>query len=98
MLFESIYGMDDLSTVQHIGYASESRMYDFTLVFSDHFFGKTLITCLQSGNSSLLDFHDVSDVSVVKKVFRIQNDEIAHEVSALLQSKIPLSKNFDQYE
>ncbi|WP_216828581.1 SAV0927 family protein [Alkalihalobacterium elongatum] len=97
-MFESIYGMDDLSTVQHIGYASESRMYDFTLVFSDHFFGKTLVTCLQSGNSSLLDFQDVSNVSIIKKVFRIQDDEIAQEVSALLQSKIPLAKNFNQYE
>ncbi|WP_209124958.1 SAV0927 family protein [Alkalihalobacillus sp. BA299] len=97
-MFESIYGMDDLSMVQHIGYASESRMYDFTLVFSDHFFGKTLVTCLQSGNSSLLDFQDVSDVSLLKKVFRIQDDATAQEVSALLQTKIPLAKNYDQYE
>ncbi|WP_078427911.1 SAV0927 family protein [Alkalihalobacterium alkalinitrilicum] len=94
-MFKSIYGMDDLSTVQHIGYASESRMYDFTLVFSDHFFGKTLVTCLQSGNSSLLDFHDVSDTAIVKKVFRIKDDAIAQEVSALLKTKIPLVKKDD---
>ncbi|WP_078427983.1 SAV0927 family protein [Alkalihalobacterium alkalinitrilicum] len=96
-MFESIYTMDEFPLVQHIGYATEERSYDFTLVFSGNFFGKTLVSCLQSGNSTLLDYEDVGDLSVIKQAFKIIEDAPAQDISTLLLTKIPISANYEQY-
>ncbi|WP_078427701.1 SAV0927 family protein [Alkalihalobacterium alkalinitrilicum] len=96
-MFESIYAVDEFSNVQHLGYATEERIYNFTLVFSEQFFGKTMVICLQTGKSTLLDFDDVRNISVIKKAFHIKEDPSAHEISALLLSKIPRSNHFEEY-
>ena len=97
MVFEFLYEMNESSLVQHIGYATADKTYDFTLVFSKLFFGKTLVTCLQSGRAALLDYEDVSNVSIIQDAFKLPDIASAQDVSTVLLSSIPIPSWQEEY-
>jgi len=53
-MFDHLYDESESAKVDFFGYASERARYDFAIVFTNRFFGKPLVVCMQTGRSSLL--------------------------------------------
>lgn len=84
--------------VDFIGYASENTRYDYAIVYTDRFFGKSLVVCMQTGRSSFLCYDDAQNVEYLQKTYKIAGREEAEELSVFLQQHLPaVSHHQDQY-
>ena len=66
-----------------IGFIGRSQQFDFILLYSDHFFGKTLVTHMQSLKSVILTQEEAEDVNFLRDAFSLTQEE-AEDVSAFL--------------
>jgi hypothetical protein len=53
--FEKLYDEHENAKVRFIGFTTESTRYDFGIIYTNMFFGKPLVVCMQTGRSTLLD-------------------------------------------
>lgn len=95
-MFERLYDEMEQAQVNFIGYATETSRYDFAIVYTKHFFGKPLVICMQTNNSSLLDADDLTNLDHLQKAFQLKREE-AEELSVFLQQRMPLVQVKDQY-
>lgn len=84
VLFDEV----ETTRTRHIGFITEGRRFDFTLTYSDLFCGKTMVTCLQSNKSALLDGHDVDNLDYLGKTYNLNSIDTGHLANFL---KVPLS-------
>ncbi|PYI54467.1 DUF3055 domain-containing protein [Paenibacillus flagellatus] len=95
-MFERLYDTAEQANIQFVGYATERTRYDFGIVYTNAFFGKPLVVCMQTNRSSLLDYHDLDNLTHLQKSFRLTPVEAA-EVSSFLRQLIPPLPAKDQY-
>jgi len=93
-MFDHLY---DENESDFFGYASERARYDFAIVFTNRFFGKPLVVCMQTGRSSLLSADDLSDTENLQRTFAIDNEEEAGELAMLLKQRLPYLELNEQY-
>jgi hypothetical protein len=77
---------------RYLGFILEGNRYDFALNYSGHFFGKTLVTCLQSNRSALLDSRDTDHPEYIAATFGLKEEEaqhLAHFLRELLGDAMP---------
>ena len=60
-IFEKLYDEDENVKVRFVGFTTERTRYDFGIVYTNLFFGKPLVVCMQTGRSALLDPSDLAD-------------------------------------
>lgn len=82
-----LFDESESTRTRHIGFITEGKRFDFTLTYSDLFYGKTIVTCLQSNNSALLDGHDVENLDYLGKMFNLTAEDAMHLSNFL---KVPL--------
>jgi hypothetical protein len=97
-LFEKLYDENERVTVRFVGFTTESTRYDFGIMYTNMFFGKPLIICMQTGRSALLDSNDISDIDHLQHVFRIPNKEQAADLAEFFKESIPVIPFETQYE
>jgi len=71
-LFEKLYDEHEKVQVRFIGFTTEETRYDFGIVYTNMFFGKPLIVCMQTGRSALLDPSDLDNIEYLQKAFHIK--------------------------
>ncbi|PYZ93292.1 hypothetical protein CR194_08850 [Salipaludibacillus keqinensis] len=96
-LYERLYDETERVNVQFVGMTTEQSRYDFGIVYTNLFFGKPLITCMQSGRSVLLSREDLEDVDYLKKVFRVNNEQDAEALCEFFKSALPTTVLENQY-
>ncbi|WP_010269967.1 DUF3055 domain-containing protein [Paenibacillus senegalensis] len=95
-MFDKLYEETEKANIQFIGYASESSRYDFAIIFTEHFFGKPIVLCMQTGRSALLCQDDLSNLEHLQRCFSIRPAE-AEELSHFLRQRLPFVALHDQY-
>ncbi|WP_018131656.1 DUF3055 domain-containing protein [Effusibacillus pohliae] len=83
-----LFDHQETTHTRHVGFVAGGTRFDFVLIHSQHFFGKTIVTCLQSNRSALLDTHDVNIVDELAGLFNLQREDALHLADFL---KVPLS-------
>ncbi|GIM45382.1 hypothetical protein DNHGIG_09310 [Collibacillus ludicampi] len=83
-----LFDHEETTRTRHVGFIKGGRRFDFTLTYSQHFLGKTIVTCLQTGRSALLDIHDIHIPDILSSKFGL-NDEEARHLAGFLET--PLS-------
>lgn len=96
-MFDRLYDVSERTQVNFIGYASEMARYDFAIVYTDSFFGKPLVICMQTGKSALLCEHDLENLDYLQHVFNISTKNEAEELSIFLRQRIPSVPSQEQY-
>ncbi|MCE7794755.1 DUF3055 domain-containing protein [Salipaludibacillus sp. CUR1] len=96
-LYERLYDETERVNVQFVGMTTEQSRYDFGIVYTSLFFGKPLITCMQSGRSLLLCREDVEDVDYLKKAFKVKSDREAEALSEFFKAALPATTMETQY-
>ena len=96
-MFEPLYDVMESSKVNFIGYVSERARYDFAIVYTDSFFGKPLVVCMQTGRSTLLCDSDLNDAEQLQRTFLIKDDAEADELAQFLRQRLPGLSVSEQY-
>jgi len=93
-----LYDEQENVKVRFVGFTTENARYDFGIVYTNMFFGKPLVICVQTGRSALLDPNDVEDLDHLQNVFRIQDREQAEDLAAFFSEILPPAPLTTQYE
>ncbi|WML49400.1 DUF3055 domain-containing protein [Neobacillus sp. PS3-34] len=96
--FEKLYDEHENVNVRFIGFATDHARYDFGIVFTNMFFGKPLVVCMQTGRSTLLDPQDIQDTEYLQNVFRISCKHQAADLVEFFSEALPAIQYDIQYE
>lgn len=96
--FEKLYDEHEDVKVRFVGFTTEAVRYDFGIVYTNMFFGKTLVVCMQTGRSSLLDSSDISNVDHLVEVFKLDSKDEATELVSFFEDTIPSHILETQYD
>ncbi|MCG1020482.1 MULTISPECIES: DUF3055 domain-containing protein [Sutcliffiella] len=97
-LFDKLYDNNENVPVRFVGFTTKDVRYDFGIVYTNMFFGKPLVICMQTGRSTLLDPKDITDLNHLQHVFRIDSQEQAEDLAEFFTEAIPSSPFQEQYE
>jgi hypothetical protein len=97
-LFEKLYDEYEKVKVRFVGFTTNDTRYDFGIVYTNMFFGKPLIVCMQTGRSTLLDSKDIDDLDYLKSVFSISSIEQAADLAEFFKESLPEIPFQSQYE
>jgi hypothetical protein len=97
-LFEKLYDENENVKVRFLGFTTEHTRYDFGIVYTNMFFGKPLVVCMQTGRSTLLDPKDIEDIEHLQTVFRISDKQQAADLAEFFGETLPSSHFYTQYE
>ncbi|WP_257350612.1 DUF3055 domain-containing protein [Pseudalkalibacillus decolorationis] len=97
-LFDKLYDEDETVKVRFVGFTTENVRYDFGVIYTNMFFGKPLVVCMQTGRSTLMDAADLKNTDNIQKVFRISSKQEAEDLSAFFEESLPFSPIAEQYD
>lgn len=95
--YERLYDEVEQSQVRYIGFTSETNRYDFGIVYTNMFFGKTLVVDMQTGRSALLCENDVDNVEYLQKLYNIDDYQEAEGLADFFKGIIPALPQGNQY-
>lgn len=97
-LLEKLYDEHEQVKVRFVGFTTKDVRYDFGIVYTNMFFGKPLVVCMQTGRSTLLDPKDIEDLDHLQHVFRIETKEEATDLAEFFKEILPSVPFESQYE
>jgi Protein of unknown function (DUF3055) len=96
--FDHLYDESENAKVRFLGFASEGTRHDFGIVFTHKFYGKPLVICMQTGQSTLLCSEDAVNPGYLQKVFRLDSESEAEALAQFFQECLPtISFEENQY-
>lgn len=96
--FHRLYDESEKTKVRFIGFTTDDVRYDFGIIYTNMFFGKPLVVCMQTGCSTLLDTNDIQDYDHLKKIFRLKSDKEAIDLAAFFEESLPVIYFETQYD
>lgn len=54
-MFEKLYDEHENVHIRFLGFMTHENRYDFGVIYTNMFFGKPLVVCMQTGRATLLD-------------------------------------------
>lgn len=90
-MFEKLYDEHENVKVRFLGFITNEMRYDFGIVYTNMFFGKPLVVCMQTGRATLLGRDDVDNIHHLREVFKLKTDEEAGDLAQLFQLLVPHS-------
>jgi hypothetical protein len=97
-IFGKLYDEHEKVKVRFIGFATEDTRFDFGIVYTNMFFGKPLVVCMQTGRSALLDPKDLDDTDYMMTAFRITDQQQAEDLIEFFREELPSIPFETQYE
>ncbi|WNS77018.1 DUF3055 domain-containing protein [Bacillus sp. DTU_2020_1000418_1_SI_GHA_SEK_038] len=97
-LFEKLYDEHENVKVRFVGFTTEQSRYDFGIVYTNLFFGKPLVVCMQTGRSTLLDPKDLEDAEHLQHAFKMDNRHQAEDLCEFFKLTLPATTFHTQYE
>lgn len=96
-LFEHLYDESEQVKVRFVGFVSDEARYDFGIVYTNQFFGKPLVVCMQTGRSSLMCSEDVVNTEYLLKTFNLPNLSEADKLKEFFKLNLPAVIQESQY-
>ncbi len=87
-MLEHLYEVSEQTSLQFIGYMTECKRYDFAIVYTDSFYGKHLVVCMQSGRSATLSAEDLGRLDYLQQAYNLSCSAEAEELAACLEQRI----------
>src|SRR3954453_6470773 len=96
-LFDKLYDEHENAKVRFIGFTTERTRYDFGIDFTNLFFGKPLVVCMQTGRSTLLDLNDLDDIEYLQITFKMNCLQEAADLGEFFSQSLPIAPFESQY-
>ncbi|MGN1385747.1 MAG: DUF3055 domain-containing protein [Bacillus sp. (in: firmicutes)] len=97
-LFDKLYDEFENAKVRFIGFTTNHTRYDFGIIYTNMFFGKPLVVCMQTGRSSLLEQKDIEDLDHLQSTFKISTREQAKDLADFFLEELPEVPFQSEYE
>jgi len=97
-LFNHLYDEYENVKVRFVGFTTNDTRYDFGIIYTNMFFGKPLIVCMQTGRSSLLEQKDLEDLEHLQSTFKISTLEQAKDLAEFFMEELPEVPFQSQYD
>ncbi|WP_139490016.1 DUF3055 domain-containing protein [Brevibacillus dissolubilis] len=88
-IYDNLYDVSENANVRFFGFVSQKQRYDFGIVYTHRFYGKPLVICMQTGQSTLLSSEDAVNPTYLQKIFRLDCPDEADELSRFFQENLP---------
>ncbi|MFA9557302.1 DUF3055 domain-containing protein [Evansella sp. AB-rgal1] len=95
--YERLYDETERVNVRFIGLTTDSTRYDFSMMYTNMFFGKPLITCMQTGRSFLMCAEDAEDYDYLQRMLKLKEKEEAKTLSEFFKVQLPFMSVEPQY-
>ncbi|WP_134685885.1 DUF3055 domain-containing protein [Brevibacillus migulae] len=95
--YDNLYDVSETAQVRFMGLASDQSRHDFGIVFTHRFYGKPLVICMQTGQSTILSSEDAIDPNTLKRIFRLDSFAEAEALAHFFQENLPALQFDDQY-
>jgi hypothetical protein len=96
--FDKLYDENEKVKVRFVGFTTEHTRYDFGIVYTNMFFGKPLVVCMQTGRSALLDPKDLEDTEYLQAAFKINEEKQAVDLIEFFKVALPGMPFEPQYD
>ncbi|PLT34355.1 DUF3055 domain-containing protein [Bacillus sp. V5-8f] len=96
-LFEKLYDENETVKVRFVGFTGGETRFDFGIVYTNMFFGKPLVICMQTGRSTLLELKDIQDLDFLQAAFKIKPSD-SMELAEFFKELLPEVPFQSQYE
>lgn len=95
--YDRLYDDVEQSQVRYVGFLSDSMRFDFCIVYTTMFFGKTLIVDMQTGRSALMNESDLSNIEYLQKLYNMDDRREAEELADFFKAILPAHPLENQY-
>ncbi|WP_409305271.1 DUF3055 domain-containing protein [Peribacillus sp. SCS-155] len=96
-LFEKLYDENETVKVRFVGFTSGEIRFDYCIVYTNMFFGKPLVICMQTGRSTVLELRDIQHYEYLQNIFKIEYHH-AIELAEFLKETLPEVPFMAEYE
>lgn len=79
-----LYDDTEQTSTRFVGYAGEHSRFDVAITTTDHFYGKKLVTVIQTGRTAILGDDEAEDVAYIAHAFHVSDEAEARELSRFL--------------
>jgi hypothetical protein len=83
-----LYEETEATESRFVGFLGTTERLDFVITSTSHFYGKKLVTCLQSRRCAILDAAEAEDVDLIKQQFDLDDEESAASLATFLSSQL----------
>lgn len=97
-IIDKLYDVHEQVKVRFLGITTEDTRYDFGIVYTNQFFGKPLVICMQTGRTVLLDPKDLENIEYIQAAFKIVDEKQASDLVEFFRSILPAMPFEPQYE
>ncbi|MGZ0050046.1 DUF3055 domain-containing protein [Brevibacillus gelatini] len=87
--YDHLYDVSENANVRFLGFIAEGTRHDFGIVFTHKFYGKPLVICMQTGQSTLLSSEDAVNPEYLQKIFRLNTENEAQTLAEFFQEYLP---------
>ncbi|MCD8500715.1 MAG: DUF3055 domain-containing protein [Bacillaceae bacterium] len=86
---DQLYDEQETLKMLFMGVATEEYRYDFGIAFTQLFFGKPLVFCMQTGCSALLSAEDFEDEMYIMEKFKLPSLSEVRTITLYLKERVP---------
>ncbi len=83
-----LYDDTENTSTRYVGYAGNQSRFDVAITTTAHFYGKKLVTVIQTGRTAILNDDEAADVAYLMHAFQISREDEAEELSEFLTSNL----------
>jgi hypothetical protein len=83
-----MYDETEKTETRYVGFVGDHARFDLMIVTTVHFYGKKVVTCLQTNRTAIINEKDAANSAYLKEAFGLETDEAAVELSEFLLSNV----------
>jgi hypothetical protein len=83
-MIEPLYDVTERAPLNFVGFMTEDKRYDFAIVHTNSFYGKTLVICMQSGRSATLGREDLGCADHLMDIYKLDERSEAEQLADFL--------------
>ncbi|WP_242143554.1 MULTISPECIES: DUF3055 domain-containing protein [unclassified Bacillus cereus group] len=88
-MFEKLYDEHENVHIRFLGFMTHENRYDFGVIYTNMFFGKTLVVCMQTGRATLLGPDDVENTQHLQEIFKLASEVEANDLAQFFKFLVP---------
>jgi hypothetical protein len=85
--FQFLYDIKEQTTTRFVSFFGDTIRFDLAITTTDRFYGKKLVTDLQSGRTAIMGPDDLAEEGYLEHVYKLKPEE-AEELNEFLSSII----------
>ncbi|PRO64767.1 SAV0927 family protein [Alkalicoccus urumqiensis] len=84
-IYRELYNVSEKADVQFTGVDIAGDRYDFAILYTSMFYGKSLVICMHTGRQTLLEYEHLDDISNLSGMLHVDDEEDMEILASFLK-------------